>query len=141
MARQQRLDDGVGARTQSGPSSDTPIRADTRSGLLNDSIETPADHTSGRVTRARLRGLVLQAARRRLRFLAPLAQRIVEMQDDREFVPYRGYLLPPRGLRGMCGGVFSSDAFFLQSAVVEADRKSTRLNSSHVSESRMPSSA
>jgi SAM-dependent methyltransferase len=71
----------------------------------------------------RLRRLTLQIARRTLKFLAVLARKIWGMRDDREFVLYRGYLLPPRDLRGrMCGDAFRSDDFFLQSAVVEATR-------------------
>lgn len=74
----------------------------------------------------RLRRL-MQFARRRLKFLAVLARKIRGVRDE-EFVLYRGYLLPPRDLRGrMCGEAFRSDAFFLQSAVVEATRLPARL--------------
>ena len=74
----------------------------------------------------RLRRL-MQFARRRLKFLAVLARKIRGMRDEK-FVLFRGYLLPPRDLRGrMCGEAFRSDAFFLQSAVVEATRLPARL--------------
>src|ERR1043166_3064060 len=47
----------------------------------------------------------------------------------------------PRVIRKVIPDTFSASAWRLQLQPTDIDRKSTRLNSSHVSESRMPSSA
>ena len=89
----------------------------------------------------RLRRLTLSIVLRILSLLPARVRRLPQQLEEkgtesRGFVLHRGFRLPPRSLRGrMCGDAFRSDAFFLQSAVVEATRLSARLGytkSSHI---------
>ena len=71
---------------------------------------------------------------------APLLKQWVRLLDDGSFQIYSGKVELGQGISTALVKV-ACEELGIHPDMVDLDRKSTRLNSSHVSESRMPSSA